>query len=440
MTAAGGLLGSGQELLGEGVLRFVEAALADLEPLRPLPMGLLEALGVVLAEDVTAADPVPAFDVAAVDGYAVRSYDTLGDAQWAAAAPAGDQARTGAAAVRLNVIGDLTATSWEPAAVSAGASYTVTAGTPVPVGADAVVPGAATDGGLASVRIGLVPRPGDGIRRQGSTVAAGTVLASAGARVTAATVALLAAAGVDSVLVSPPPRVIVAATGDELVDPSRPGAARSTAARVMDVDSLGVAAAAREAGAHAHRIGIVPDEDEALRLLVENHAHHTDLLITTGGTGAGRSDVLRRLFGLDNVVRFETLWLEPPLVVGYGRVGPSRMPVACLPGDPAGALLCSELLLRPLLRRLAGARTLYRPTALVELTEPLHSPAGVREFRPARLTLGPDGRPIAVPLPGGEEFLTGYATATALLVIREDVTDVAAGLQLPAVLLEPGLE
>lgn len=422
--------GTTTELLGAGAQRFVDTALADLEPLRPLPMALLESLGVLLAEDVVAPGPVPAFDVAAVDGYAVRAHDTLGDAQWS-----GDPS-THFADVRLAVIGDLTAASWEPATVSAGASYTVTVGTPVPVGADAVVAGDTTDGGLATVRIRRVPQPGDGIRRRGSTVAAGSVLASAGSRVSAATIALLASAGVESVLVSPPPRVLVAATGDELVDASRPGFSSSVPGRIPDVDSLGVAAAAREAGAHAHRVGIVPDEDEALRRLVEDHAHRADLLVTTGGTGAGHTDVLRRLFGLDDVVHFETLPLEPRLVVGYGRVGPSRMPVLCLPGDPAGALLGFELVLRPMLRRLAGATTLFRPAVLASLGAPVVSRAGVREFRPARVTRAGDGTFLASPLAAGEAFLTGYATANALLAVPEAASDLGTGVDVPALLLD----
>lgn len=426
MTVAGG---TSTELLGRGAQQLVEEALADLEPLPPLPMALLESLGAILAEDVIAVMPVPAFDVAAVDGYAVRSHDTVGEAQWAGG-------RSCAASVRLHVIGDLTAASWEPATVSAGASYTVTAGTPLPVGADAVIPDAATDGGLASVRIGQVTRPGDGIRRQGSTVAAGALLAAAGRRVTAPIVALLAAAGVESVLVSPPPRLIVAATGDELVEPSRPGAVSSVPGRVVDVDSLGLTAAAREAGTQAYRVGIVPDEDEALRLLVSDHIHHADVLVTTGGTGPGRTDVLRRLFGQDDEVRFATLPLDQPLVLGYGRVGSGRLPVVCLPGDPAGALLGFELLLRPLLRRLAGAPAPFRPTAVVRLASPLRSRPGIREFRPA--TLIGDG--TAQPMAGGDAFLIGYAIATALLVVDEETTDVAAGAPLPALLLAPGLE
>jgi molybdopterin molybdotransferase len=230
--------------------------------------------------------------------------------------------------------------------------------------------------------------------------------------------------------------VLVAATGDELVDASRPGFSSSAPGRIVDVDSLGVAAAAREAGAHAHRVGIVPDEDEALRRLVEDHSHRADLLVTTGGTGSGHTDVLRRLFGLDDVVHFETLPLEPRLVVGYGRVGPSGMPVLCLPGDPAGALLGFELVLRPMLRRLAGAAELYRPTVLVSLTAPLTSRAGVREFRPARLTRSADDAWAASPLAGGEAFLTGYASANGLLALPETASDVAAGTKVPALLLE----
>jgi molybdopterin molybdotransferase len=380
-------------------------------------MALLESLGVVLAEDVVATAAVPAFDVAAVDGYAVRASDALGDAQWSAgrAAP-GD--------VRLHVIGDLTAISWEPATVSPGASYTVTAGSPLPVGADAVVPTNATDGGLATVQIRHAPEPGDGVRLKASTLAPGAVLATSGSRVTASTIALLAAAGIESVLVAPPPRVIVAATGDELVH----GARLDLPGRVLDVDSVSLAAAAREAGAAAHRVGIVPDEDEALRLLVEDHAHRTDLLVTTGGT---QTDLGRR-FGPD--VRFVTVASEPPLVLGYGRVGPGRIPVICLPGDPAGALLGFELLLRPLIRKLAGAHSPFRPSGPVKTASALRSASGVREFRPARLLDGD----FAQPLPGGEAYLTGYATATALLVIDEVTTDVEAGTELPALLLEPG--
>ena len=205
---------------------------------------------------------------------------------------------------------------------------------------------------------------------------------------------------------------------------------------MVDVDSLGLTAAAREAGAHAHRIGIVPDEDEALRLLVSDHVHRADLLVTTGGTGSGHTDVLRRLFGLDDEVEFATLPLDPPLVLGYGRVGPGRLPVVCLPGDPAGALLGFELLLRPLLRRLAGASSSFRPRATVRLASPLRSLPGVREFRPARLV----GDGTAQPLAGGDAFLTGYATATALLVIDEGTEDVATGDELPALLLGAGPE
>ncbi|HEV2088243.1 MAG TPA: hypothetical protein VGR21_08025, partial [Cryptosporangiaceae bacterium] len=120
-------------MAGVGLAEYLTGVLTDLPPLRPLSMVLLDAHGQVLAEDVTAPDALPAFDAAAIDGYAVRTVDL------AEARPAEP--------VKLAVLGDLRAASWQVARLSPGTCYATAAGAPLPSDADAVVPTDWTDGG-----------------------------------------------------------------------------------------------------------------------------------------------------------------------------------------------------------------------------------------------------------------------------------------------------
>ncbi len=401
-----------------GLAEYLTGVLTGVSPLRPLSMVLLDAHGQVLAEDVTAPGPLPAFDAAAIDGYAVRTVD-LADAR--PAAPA-----------KLAVVGDLRAASWQVARLSPGSCYAIAAGAPMPSGADAVVPTDWTDGGRASVLVSVAPSPDHGVRRVGETVGAGAVLAHAGTEVGPGLVGLLAAAGVGTVSVLPQPRVVMVATGDELVaagQPSAPG-------RVVDVNSYLLTAAARDAGAKASRLGVVADDDEALRNMVEDQASRTDLIVVTGGTGGGPGDVTRRLFGQLGAVEFVTPALHPAAVIGFGRSGVDKTPVACLPGDPVGALVGFEVLVRPLLQRLAGAENPFRPSVKARLDDPVVSPHGVREFRPAYVTERRGGGYTVAPLAGGDSFLAGYARANALLVLGERVAELRAGSTVDVLLFD----
>src|SRR6266540_3315152 len=192
---------------GTPLADYLAGVLRGLRPLPPMDIDLTQAYGNVLASDVVSPSPLPAFDHAAIDGYAARCED-LGDT--ATGKP-----------VRLNVVGDLVAASWRPVRLSPGTCFSVAAGAPLPAGADVVVPVAATDQGMAVVEVYSAPKRGHGLRRAGDELPAGSVLARSGAYVTPALVSILAACGVGHVVVRPSPRVVVIATGDELVDVGR---------------------------------------------------------------------------------------------------------------------------------------------------------------------------------------------------------------------------
>ena len=190
MTAtAGSRLGSPAAMAAEPtpLADYLGSVVRRLRPLPPLDLDLTQAYGNVLAEDVIAPYAYPAFDHAAIDGYAAR---------WDDIATAGRPSRLGAVdgrPVRLNVVGDLAASSWRPVRLTPGTCFSVAAGAPLPATADVVVPIDWTDQGMAAVEVYQAPKRGYGVRRAGDELAAGAVLARRGAAITPALIAVLAA-------------------------------------------------------------------------------------------------------------------------------------------------------------------------------------------------------------------------------------------------------
>ncbi|MFC8615349.1 gephyrin-like molybdotransferase Glp [Micromonospora purpureochromogenes] len=409
---------------------YLGSVLRRLRALPPLDLDLTQAYGNVLAEDVVAPHSFPAFDQAAVDGYAARWEDLVGYGP----APSGG---SGGRTVRLNVVGDLGAASWRPVRLTPGSCFSVAAGAPLPVAADVVVPVEWTDQGMAAVEIFRTPKRGYGVRRAGEELPAGTLLARAGTYVSPALVAVLAATGIGHVVVRPSPRVVIVATGDELVDVGR----GSQPGQVVDANSHALTAAAAEVGALAYRVGICDDDPEGLRGLLEDQTLRADLIITTGGTGTGPGDMVRRVLsrregGRAGPVTFTEVALYPGTALGFGTVGAEEVPVVCLPGEPGSALIGFEVLARPAINLLAGAEPVFRPSVRAHLLETITSPGGLREFRPAHVAERRGGGYTVQPLPGGPFTLSGLAEANGLMVLGERVTTVAAGSTVDVLLLD----
>jgi len=205
----------------------------------PVRLAITEAYGLRCAEEVVSPRPVPGFDMAAIDGYAVRSVDVFG---------AGE-----VVPVELPVVGEIPAGSRHPLRLQPGQAVRVAAGAPLPTLADAVVPVGYTDAGTARVSVTRSVPSAAFVRRLGEDVQPGDIAVRRDAVLGAAQVGLLAAAGRDKVLVHPRPRVSVISVGDELVELARtPGAGQ-----VADICSHALTAAAREAGADTARAGLI---------------------------------------------------------------------------------------------------------------------------------------------------------------------------------------
>ncbi|MGA5703885.1 gephyrin-like molybdotransferase Glp [Peterkaempfera bronchialis] len=420
--------------------------LAAVRLLPPVDLPLLDAQGCRLAEDVVAAGDLPPFDNSSMDGYAVRSADT-------------DRATERYPSV-LAVVGDIAAGSGRLPGISPGQAARIMTGAPLPPGAEGVAPVEWTDGGSgtavpadrmavgasAEVQVFRPVAAGAHIRRRGSDIAAGERVLTAGAMLGPTRIGLLAAIGRGTVRVHPRPRVAVLSTGSELVEPGEPVGP----GQISESNSYTLTAAARDAGAVAHRIGGVPDDPERLRAVLREQLGRVDLIVTSGGVSVGAYDVVKQSLspsGADGAgqgfgrVDFRQLRMQPGKPQGFGRIGPGEgVPLLALPGNPVSAYISFELFVRPLIRTMMGAEQVHRPVVRAVCTGPLRSPAGRRQFLRGSYAPPVPGRGepgTVVPVGGAGSHLVGpLARANCLIVLDEETTSADPGALLDVVLLE----
>ena len=394
-------------------MRSVDEHLANvlgaIGSMAPIEITLLDAQGLQLAENVVTDVPLPGFDNSAMDGYAVRAVDTRNASR--------DDP------VDLPVVGDVVAGTKTRSGMGPGLSMRIMTGAPIPAGADAVIPLEQTDGGVARVKITTPARSGDCVRRMGEDLAAGAPALAAGVAIGPQQVALLAAIGRDRVMVRPRPRVVVLSTGNELVEVGQqPGFGE-----VADSNSYLIAAAARDAGADAYRVGIVPDDHSKLLDVLEGQLLRADILITTGGVSLGAFDVVKQALSEIGTVEFAQVAIQPGRPQGFGHLG-DNIPIFCLPGNPVSALVSFEVFVRPAIRKLLGKRQTQRSTVQAVAIERVESPDGIRQYRCGVLHREANGT-YSVSFAGGNgsHLIAAMASANCLVVIDEDVTEVVAG-------------
>ncbi|MEJ2855213.1 MULTISPECIES: molybdotransferase-like divisome protein Glp [unclassified Saccharothrix] len=395
-------------------MRSVEEQLARViaAAVRPAPVrvAISESQGLLCAEEVVAERALPGFDQAAVDGYAVRSVDVQA---------------AGGEPVQLPVVGEIPAGSRQPRRLQPGQAVRVATGAPLPTLADAVVPLGYTDGHAAKVTVHRAVPSAAFVRRTGEDVQTGDVAVRRGATIGAAQVGLLAAVGRNKVLVHPRPRVSVISVGEELVDVDRtPGQGQ-----VYDVNSYALAAAARDAGAEVSRVGIMSVDPRKLREVVEGRLLLSEIVVIAGGVGGVVGDEVRAALADLGDVDCTRVAMHPGSVQGFGRLGPDAVPTFLLPANPMSALVVFEVLVRPLIRAALGKRNPYRRAVGARLLSPLTSAKGRRGFLRGQLLRDADnGEYLVQPLgTSGAHLLASLAEANCLIMVDQDVTDVAAG-------------
>jgi molybdopterin molybdotransferase len=373
----------------------------------PVRVAISDAHGLRCAEEVVSSRPLPGFDQAAIDGYAVRSVDLAG-------ASAADPAY-------VPVVGEIPAGSRQPLRLQPGQAVRVAAGAPLPTLADAVVPLANTDGGTARLGVHRGVPSAAFVRRIGEDVQPGDVAVRRDAVIGPAQVAMLAAAGRDKVLVHPKPRVSVVSVGDELVELARtPGAGQ-----IADVCSHALTAAAREAGAETARAGLVRGDAREVRTALQDRLPFSDVIVVCGAVGGSAgAEVQDALSGLGDLDTTRVA-MHPGSTQAFGRLGPDGVPTFLFPSYPATALLLFEVMVRPLLRLALGRADPHRRMLSARLTSPVSSVKGRRGYLRGRLLREQaTGDYLVQPIgTSGTHLLSSIGEANGLIVLPEDLTE-----------------
>jgi molybdopterin molybdotransferase len=401
--------------------RVAAAAVAP----RPVRVAIAEAQGLMCAEEVVTERPLPGFDQAAIDGYAVRSVDVLG----VDPGDDGDEGDGGGEReVSLPVMGLIEAGAKTPSRLQPRQAARVQTGAPMPTLADAVLPLRWTDGGDARVRVLRGVRSGAYVRRTGDDVQPGDVAVRSGTIIGAAQVGLLAAVGRERVLVHPRPRLSVMSVGGELVDVSRtPGNGQ-----VYDVNSYALAAAGRDAGAEVNRVGIVDTESKTLRDVVEGQINRAEVLVIAGAVGGTAAESVRAVLSELGDMEVARIAMHPGSVQGFGQLGRDGVPVFLLPANPVSALVVFEVMVRPLIRMSLGKRQPLRRVVQARTLSPITSVAGRKGYLRGQLMRDQDTGEYLVQALGGapgasSHLLATLAEANCLVVIPSDAEQVRTG-------------
>ena len=332
----------------------------------------------------------------------------------------------------LPVVGDIAAGSPGNYSVQQGLSVRIMTGAPIPHGAEAVVPLEWTDRGLATVAITQAPEPGAHIRRRGEDVSTGQSVLAAGTRLGPGQLGRLAGVGRDRVTVRPRPRVVILSTGSELAEPGTP----TLPGQIHESNSYVLTTAARESGALAFRVGIVPDEPRRLMDAIEDQLIRADLVLTSGGVSVGAYDVVKEVLSRLGTVSFDRVAMQPGKPQGFGTIGPDSTPIITLPGNPVSAFVSFEVFVRPVIRRMLGVEPLGRPIVRAALTEGMQSPKGRRQYARGWLEVR-DGRYVVAPVGGaGSHLLGGLAHSNSLIVVPETQTHLDSGDGVDVMVLE----
>jgi molybdenum cofactor synthesis domain-containing protein len=323
------------------------------------------ALGRVLAEAPASDLDLPPFDRVTMDGFAVRSADT--------GAP-------------LRIVGSLAAGPATARALLAGEALRIMTGAPLPAGADAVVP--IEESLVAGDRVSFarLPKSGQNVHRRAVDLPRGARPLPAGERVTTGRVALLATLGRRRVAVGRMPLVAVLTSGDELVEPD----VLPTGGQIRDSNRFALAAQVASAAAAPTLHPIVRDDPAALRAAVEEALRGADVVLLTGGSSVGDFDYSGKVLAeLGGRVRFEQVAIKPGKPVLLFTLGDAI--VFCLPGNPVSSFVTFEVLVRPLLERMAGAIACWPLAEPRALASPLAAPAERDLLQLARLEPAADG-------------------------------------------------
>jgi len=361
--------------------------------------GLLDCLGGVLAEDVSADMDIPPFDNSAMDGYAVVAADT--------------SSATGGNPVVLKVIADLPAGYAPKSPVGRGEAVRIMTGAPMPPGSDAVVRSEDAERGEGVVRILKGVAPGYDVRMAGEDVRRGEMVLKSGIVVRPGEVGMLATLGRREARIYRAPMVAVLTTGDELVEPDEP----VTPGKIRNSNLYSLSAQVIAAGGRPLLLGVARDRVGTLESKVRAGIAQADMLITSGGVSVGDYDVVKTVLSDLGEIIFWRVKMRPGAPVVFGRL--EAKPMFGLPGNPTASMVAFEQFVRPALLKMAGRTRLRRHEVEATLEGTVKNRMGFRNFVRAVATERDGEWYVRASGAQGSAILRSMVQSNSLLVVPE---------------------
>jgi len=394
----------------DAVLAWLDAQIAELQPLEAEILPLRAAAGRVLAAPVVSDVNVPGFDRATMDGYALKADSTEG--------------ATSYTRLSLTVIGDSMPGAPFDGSVGAGEAVRIMTGAPMPPGADAVLPAewVEAEGSLEpkdnsprNISALASVSPGKNVGRRGEDINWGTILLGSGRVLRPQDLGVLSSVGQGDVQVIRRPRVRLVVTGNELL----PSGSHPSGFHIADANGPMLSALVERDGGVVDFPGLVRDDPTAILEALQADA---DIVIVSGGSSVGIEDLAPMLVAQNGELAVHGIAMRPSSPTGLGRMG-QRL-IFLLPGNPVSSLCAYDFFAGRAIRALGGrSRNWPYRSMRGKLTRKISSPIGRLDYARVRVD-GDLVEPLSV---GGASVLSSTTRSDGFVIVGDDSEGFASG-------------
>ena len=381
-------------------------------------VSLLDSLGLALAENMISEDFIPAYDNSAMDGFAVKAVDIVGaDKNYP---------------IKFKLIKqDLPAGKIPENKLESGYCVQIMTGAPIPEGSDCVVmkEDAIKEG--KDVLIFRECKQGENVRYKGEDIKKGDIVIKKGKKIFPGDIGVMASIGRSEILVNFPPTVGILATGSELVEIHE----KLETGKVRDSNSYSLSAQIKEAGAYYKRCGIVMDDKEILKKKIRETLSDCDILLLTGGVSVGDYDFVKEILDeLDAEFVFWRVSQRPGKPMAFLTYKDKF--IFALPGNPVSVMVCFELYVRPLIKKIMGDKKLFRDTITARASSDFKHREGRTDFIRVKLEKVENEMYFKSTGMQGSGILMSMSEADGLAVFPEEVGNIEKNTEIEVYLLK----
>jgi len=401
------------------MIEYEQALKKVLNSTSPLPsesVSLIKSLDRVLAEEVRAHQPIPPFQKATMDGYALRAQDTAGASE--------------ENPVELEIIADLPAGKVLKSALKEKCAIKIMTGAPLPKGADAVVMVEDTEKKGKKVLVKKAVKPGENIGEAGEDVKKDELVISPGEKIGPAQMGMLASLGYSRVKVAKKPKVAVIATGSEIVEPG----SRLSPGKIRNANGYSLYALSLRAGADAKYLGIAGDKKSELRAKI-SQTKGFNLVLLSGGVSVGEYDLVKdqlKGFGVEPI--FWQVRIKPGKPVFFGKK--KNQLIFGLPGNPVSAMVTFYLFVRPALDKMLGKKHIGLKKGRAILAQDLKLKPGRVQFLRGSLTKEGIVRQVSIFPNQKSGVLKSMVKSNVLVVVPAHIEEMEQGEEVEILYLD----